>query len=107
MNPFKRIKSHPTTHDSCIITFTKKWINRLMWFSVSWITLSYILAFCGKESIAESLSQTVANVIVSVFVAYLCKSFFETYSEEHNKLKREQLTNSESEVGDDNDESEV
>lgn len=80
-------------NDSYIKTFTKVWVNRLLWFGCIWITWSYILATLGKTDIAETLSQTVAQVIIATTLGYLCKSFFETYSEKKNKLKEKELKN--------------
>ena len=76
-------------------TYTKTWVSRLLWFSCIWISLSYVLAFLGKEQIAESLSETVATVIIATMLGYLCKSFFETREEENLKYKREQQGNAE------------
>ena len=71
-------------------TFTKKWVNRLLWFGCICISMSYVLAFLGKEQIAESLSETVATVIIATIIPYFCKSFFETREEERLKYQREQ-----------------
>lgn len=70
-------------------TFTKKWVTRILWFGSIWISLSYVLAFMGRESIAEGLSQTVATVVIATIIGYLCKAFFETHSEENLKYKKE------------------
>lgn len=72
-------------------TFTKKWVSRLLWLGCIWITLSYVLAFMGAVQIAESLSSTVASVIIATILGYLCKAFFETREEERMKYKKEQL----------------
>jgi len=77
-----------TKHDKEIMTFTKRWISRLMWLFVLWITLTYILAFMGKESIAEALSQDVMTGGVVLFAGYMAKAFFETYASEKNKCKK-------------------
>ena len=71
-------------------TFTKKWVSRLLLLGCIWITLSYVLAFMGAVQIAESLSSTVASVIIATILGYLCKAFFETREEERMKFKREQ-----------------
>ena len=71
-------------------TFTKRWVSRLLWFGCIWITLSYILAFFDKMQIAESLSTTVASVIIATILGYLCKSFFETREEERLKYMKQQ-----------------
>lgn len=78
-------------NDKNILTFTKKWVNRLMWFGCIWITWSYILATFNKVSIAEALSETVAKVIIATILGYMCKAFFETYSEKKNELKEKEL----------------
>lgn len=71
-------------------TFTKKWVSRLLCLGCIWITLSYVLAFMGAVQIAESLSSTVASVIIATILGYLCKAFFEKREEERMKFKREQ-----------------
>lgn len=71
------------------MTFSKTWVSRLLWLGCIWITLSYILAFFDKIQIAETLSGTVASVIIAVILGYLCKSFFETKEEEKLKYLRE------------------
>lgn len=57
---------------------TKK---RALWFclgnGVGWVWCSYILAYLGKESIAEKLSQTAVTEIVGVVALYCLKSLFE------------------------------
>ena len=73
------------------ITFTKRWTALILALSCLWITLSYLLAFFGKEQIAESLSQTVATVIIATFVPYLAKSYFETFASEKNRIKEKEL----------------
>lgn len=78
-------------NDKYIKTFTKTWVSRLLWFGVIWITWSYVLATLGKTDIAESLSQTVAQVVIATLLGYLCKAFFETFSEKHNILKEKEL----------------
>lgn len=70
-------------------TFTKRWVSRLLWFGCIWITLSYVLALVGAVQIAESLSSTVATVIISTILGYLCKAFFETREEERLKYEKE------------------
>lgn len=70
-------------------TFTKKWVNRLLWLSCLWVTLSFILAFMGRENIAETLAITALTEIVAVCLGYFIKSYFETKEEERMKYSRE------------------
>jgi len=68
------------------LTFSKVWVGRLLWMSVFDIQLSYILAFMGREQIAEKLAIAIVANIIFVIIPYLAKSFFETREEEKNKL---------------------
>lgn len=70
-------------------TFTKKWVNRLLWLSCLWVTLSFVLAFMGRENIAETLAITALTEIVAVCLGYFIKSFFETKEEERMKYQRD------------------
>lgn len=72
-----------------IDTFTKIWVNRILWFGCIWITWSYILASFSKDSIAETLSETVVKVVIYTVLGYLLKSFFGKYFEEKNIIYKE------------------
>ena len=91
MGLFKRNKK---TNDEKIMSFSKKWVQIILSFSMLWITLSYVLAFLDKSAIAENLSAQVVKIIVPTVLGYLCKSFFETFCEKHNELKEKGLTSS-------------
>lgn len=78
-------------------TFSKIWVSRLMYIAVFDIQLSYILAFCGREQIAETLSITVVTEIIGVMAVYFAKSFFETKESEKNRLKEKELETQEQE----------
>ena len=69
-------------------TFSKKAVAVILAVSLIDLQLSYILAFMGKEQIAESLSSEIASVIVGVMVGYFMKALFETFFE-----KREERLN--------------
>lgn len=70
-------------------TFTKVWVNRLLWFGVSWVFLSFVLAFMGRENIAESISVTGITEIIAVSLGYFIKSVVETDKEEKMKYRRD------------------
>ncbi len=70
-------------------TFTKKWVTRLLWFGVIWISLSYVLAFMDKPLIAEELSRQVADVVIATILGYLCKAYFETHSQKNLEYKKQ------------------
>ena len=63
-------------------TFTKKAVKVILFFSILDLQLSYVLAFLGREQIAETLSITVVTEIVAVMLGYFLKSFKETKEEE-------------------------
>lgn len=69
-------------------TFSKKAVAIILMVSLIDLQLSYVLAFMGKEQIAESLSSEIASVIVGVMVGYFMKALFETFFE-----KREERLN--------------
>lgn len=71
-------------------TFTKKAVAIIMVISLIDLQLSYILAFLGKEQIAESLSSEIATVIIGVMLGYFMKALFETFFEK----REERLTRS-------------
>lgn len=54
------------------------------------LQLSYLLAFLGREQIAETLSITVVTEIIAVMLGYFMKSFKETKEEESVRLLEEQ-----------------
>lgn len=72
-------------------TFTKKCVAIILAVSLIDLQLSYVLAFLGKEQIAESLSSTIASTIIGVMVGYFLKALFETFLEEREKRIRERL----------------
>ena len=78
-------------------TFTKTWVSRLMYIAVFDIQLSYVLAFMGKEQIAETLSITVVTEIIGVMAVYCMKSFLETKESEKIRMQEKVLDSEESE----------
>ena len=58
--------------------------KRVVWFclgnGVAWVWCSYILAYLGREEIAESLSKVAITEIVGVVLVYCVKSLFENLS---------------------------
>ena len=74
-------------------TFSTKAVAIILVVSLIDLQLSYVLAFMGKEQIAESLSSEIASVIVGVMVGYFMKALFETFFE-----KREERLNGTSQI---------
>ena len=50
----------------------------------AWVWCSYILAWMGKEQIAESLSQVALTEIIGVVLVYAVKSIFENLSKNNS-----------------------
>ena len=61
----------------------------LVFHSTIWVYCSYLLAFFGKEEIAESLSEKVVITIIAVFATYATSSVIEHISEaKHGDINR-------------------
>ena len=69
-------------------TFTKKWVSQLMYVAIFDIQL---LAFMGKEQIAETLSITVVTEIIGVMAVYFVKSFLETKEQEKIRIQEREM----------------
>lgn len=79
-------------------TFSKKAVAIILVVSLIDLQLSYVLAFMGKEQIAESLSSEIASVIVGVMVGYFMKALFETFFEKREeRLKQTSQTDDQEE----------
>lgn len=74
-------------------TFTKIAITAILFFALLDLQLTYVLAFMGKDQIAESLSSDIATTIVGVMVGYFLKSLFETFFEKREERLRNEQTN--------------
>lgn len=64
--------------------FSKRIVYLLMINSVIWVYLSYLLAFLGREQIAENLSEKIVIQIIGVTLIYCVKSLFENLSKHNN-----------------------
>lgn len=68
------------------VAFTKKIMIFILIISLLDLQLPFVLAFLGKEQIAETLGGLIVTEIISVFLVYCVKSFFETKEEKKNDL---------------------
>lgn len=76
-------------------TFTKRAVAAILCVSLLDLQLSYVLAFLGKEQIAESLSSTIASTVIGVMLGYFAKALFETFFEKReDRLNREAVQQS-------------
>ena len=74
-----------------MITYTKKMMNKIIFVDLLDLQIPFILAFLGKEQIAETLGITIVTEIIGVFFVYCTKSFFETREAEKVRLAEEEL----------------
>ena len=62
----------------------KETSKRIVWTCLfngfAWVWCSYLLAYLGREQIAESLSQVAITEIIGVVLVYCIKSLFENLS---------------------------
>ncbi len=80
-------------------TYSKKAVTLILAVCLIDLQLSYLLAFLGKEQIAETLSSQIATVIIGVMIGYFLKALFETFFE-----KREDRLNGLASVGQEQEE---
>lgn len=62
-------------------TFTKLWVSILLVIAVVDLQLSYVLAYIGRDEIAETLSVAIVTEIIGVISVYMIRAFFDTASE--------------------------
>lgn len=65
-------------------TFSKKMIACVLILSEIQIFLSYLLAFLGRETIAETLSIQIVITVLGVIIPYFVKSTIENISKYTN-----------------------
>ena len=62
----------------------KTTMKRIVWLcllnGIAWVWCSYILAWCGRADIAESLSKVAITEIIGVVLVYASKSLMENLS---------------------------
>ena len=55
------------------------------------LQFSYILAFLGKDNIAETLSVAVVTEVIGVLAVYMVRAYFDTKSEKKMELDAAEL----------------
>lgn len=85
---FEVVKMKDKTYQKWLATFTKRAVAIILIVSLVDLQLSYVLAFLGREEIAESLSSEIATTVIGVMLGYFVKALFETFFE-----KREERLN--------------
>lgn len=86
---FKKIKQMWIKHqEKKELEYHKKLLNFIIFNALGMMWCSYVLAWYGKEEIAESLSNTVASSIVAVVIPYLITKTIENVSKYGSRLNR-------------------
>lgn len=85
---FEVVKMKDKNYKKWLTTFTKRAVAIILIVSLVDLQLSYVLAFLGREEIAESLSSEIATTVIGVMLGYFVKALFETFFE-----KREERLN--------------
>lgn len=65
-------------------TYTKSLVAIIIFVCLIDLQLTYVLAFVGKEQIAETLSVQICITILGVALVYMIRAFLDTYSEKKN-----------------------
>ena len=65
-------------------TTTKHLVWLCLGNGIAWVWCSYLLAWLGREEIAESLSKAAVTEIVGVVLVYAAKSLFENLSKNNS-----------------------
>ena len=68
-------------------TFSKTWINRIMWVCLLDMQLPFVLALLDKTEIAETLAVAIVTEVIGVFCGYMAKSYFETKAEKRQAFE--------------------
>jgi hypothetical protein len=74
----------------------KETMKQIVWLclinGIGWVWCSYILAWFGRDQIAESLSKVAITEIIGVVLVYALKSLCENISK-HNKWPDKEMKN--------------
>jgi uncharacterized membrane protein (DUF485 family) len=67
-------------------TYTKRIVGLIVFICLVDLQLSYVLAFLGKEQIAEALSIQICVTILGTVVVYLIRAYFDTKAEKQDEM---------------------
>jgi hypothetical protein len=79
-------------------TYTKEKMNLILNVALVDMQFPFILAFIGRENIAETMGQLIVVEIVGVFFVYCLKSFFETKESEKIRIEEKKLEQENSDI---------
>ena len=67
-------------------TYTKRLVGIIIFIGIVDLQFSYILAYLGKEQIAESLSVQVCLTILGTALVYMIRAYFDTKAEKRDEM---------------------
>ena len=67
-------------------TYTKRLVAVIITVGIIDLQLSYILAFLGREEIAEKLSVQICITILGTALTYMIRAYFDTKAEKHDEM---------------------
>lgn len=73
------------------MTFTKIMVSVILFVSLLDVQFVFVLAFLGREQIAETIGITIITEIIATILGYLCKSFLENKDIAKNKLEDKKI----------------
>lgn len=68
--------------------YFKRIVNILLANGVGWVWCSYLLAYLGREQIAETLSNNAVDSVIAVVLAYAIKSLCENTLKYNDFIKK-------------------
>lgn len=71
--------------------YTKKWVDIILTVSLIDVQFCFVLAFLGKDQIAETLGIAIITEIVAIGLGYMLKAFFETNAQKKNEIEMERI----------------
>lgn len=67
-------------------TYTKRLVGIIVFIGLFDLQLSYVLAFLGKEQIAETLSIQICVTILGTTLVYVIRAYFDTKAEKRDEM---------------------
>lgn len=67
-------------------TYTKRLVGVVVFICLMDLQLSYVLAFLGRDQIAESLSIQICITILGTTLIYMIRAYFDTKAEKHDEM---------------------
>ena len=72
-------------------TYTKRAVGLVLGVALLDLQLTYVLAFFGKDQIAETLSIQICVTILGTLVVYMIRAYADTRAEKRDEMIREGL----------------